>query len=244
MKYPCETIRDLLPLYIDSVCSDASREIVEEHLADCEPCRDCLEAMRTTGSTAAKDAESLKLANGLMNLKRKVSMRFFKLSLAAILLLAFIITGKHVLFDMPLKELGPGDVQVKAKSYAMEELTKLNVDAADDVSVRIAKGNDDTDENYRIVIPFSPQVEFSMTESDIEDTDHITIMEWQSNYFLRDIRWHAENFDDGVLYVSSIKTTLLNNKVSAQSSTSMEMRRISKIVYVEDDGTETVMWEE
>ena len=244
MKYPCEMIRDLLPLYIDGVCSEASRESVDAHLSGCAPCRSCCEAMRTAEDIAKKDSDSIKLADGLMNLKKRVNRRFLKVSLAALALLVCVVTGKHVLFDLPLKELSPGDVQVKARCYAMEELTKLNVDATDDVSVRISKGDDDTDEDYRIVIPFSPELEFSMTESAIEGTDHITIMEWKSDYFLRDIRWHADRFEEGVLYVSSIKTTLLNNKVPTQRSTAMEMRRISKIVYVAEDGTETVMWEE
>ena len=38
MKYECEMIRDLLPLYADDVCSDASRRIVDEHLAECPEC--------------------------------------------------------------------------------------------------------------------------------------------------------------------------------------------------------------
>ena len=39
MKYPCELIRDLLPLAADGVCSDASKKAVEEHLMACESCR-------------------------------------------------------------------------------------------------------------------------------------------------------------------------------------------------------------
>lgn len=34
----CHIIRDLLPLYIDGVCSRESAELVEEHLASCEAC--------------------------------------------------------------------------------------------------------------------------------------------------------------------------------------------------------------
>lgn len=244
MKYPCEMIRDLLPLYIDGACSETSRKIVEEHLAACAPCRGWREAMLDAECAAKKDPESLKLTNGLMNLKKRINRRFLKVSLAAAALLLCIVACKHVLFDLPLKELGPQDVRVNAKSYAMEELTKLNVDTADDVSVRISKGGDDMDENYRIVLPSNPNVKFSMTESTIEGTDYITVIEWQSKYFLRDIRWQADVQEDGVLRVSSIRTTLLNNRVTAQSSTSMEMRRISKIIYVDDDGTETVLWEE
>ena len=35
MKYECDVIRDLIPLYIDDVASTASRRMVEEHLAEC-----------------------------------------------------------------------------------------------------------------------------------------------------------------------------------------------------------------
>ncbi|MFK0522314.1 zf-HC2 domain-containing protein [Paenibacillus illinoisensis] len=35
----CEIIKDLLPLYVDEVCSEASRQFIEEHLAACDSCR-------------------------------------------------------------------------------------------------------------------------------------------------------------------------------------------------------------
>jgi len=39
MKYQCEMIQDLLPLYQDNVCSDESKRILEEHLEECNDCR-------------------------------------------------------------------------------------------------------------------------------------------------------------------------------------------------------------
>ena len=39
MKYNCDLISDLLPLYKDEICSDTSKKIVEEHLAECPACR-------------------------------------------------------------------------------------------------------------------------------------------------------------------------------------------------------------
>ena len=48
MKYDCDVIRDLLPLYADSVCSDKSRIMVEEHLQECASCADLLERIRKT----------------------------------------------------------------------------------------------------------------------------------------------------------------------------------------------------
>lgn len=37
-KMNCEIIKDLLPLYIDNVCSDESRNAVEEHINNCPIC--------------------------------------------------------------------------------------------------------------------------------------------------------------------------------------------------------------
>ena len=39
MKYSCDTIKDLLPLYHDNICSEASRAVVEEHLLECDSCK-------------------------------------------------------------------------------------------------------------------------------------------------------------------------------------------------------------
>ena len=39
MKYNCDLISDLLPLYKDDICSEATKKIVEEHLGECPSCR-------------------------------------------------------------------------------------------------------------------------------------------------------------------------------------------------------------
>ena len=38
IKYPCEMIEDLIPLYIEGDVSDATKKIVEEHIKDCKNC--------------------------------------------------------------------------------------------------------------------------------------------------------------------------------------------------------------
>lgn len=46
MKLPCEMMEDLLPLYVEDMATNATRAAVEEHLSDCEPCRDKLADLR------------------------------------------------------------------------------------------------------------------------------------------------------------------------------------------------------
>ena len=47
MKISCDIIRDLLPLYKDNVCSDASKDMVEDHLSVCQDCQEYYEQMNT-----------------------------------------------------------------------------------------------------------------------------------------------------------------------------------------------------
>ena len=47
MNKQCEVIRDLLPLYADDVCSETSRELIEEHLEECPECSAVLKKLRS-----------------------------------------------------------------------------------------------------------------------------------------------------------------------------------------------------
>ncbi len=47
-KYNCDIVQDLLPLYQDDICSDASKAMIEEHLEECSVCRDMLDQLKNT----------------------------------------------------------------------------------------------------------------------------------------------------------------------------------------------------
>ncbi len=57
MKHSCDIIRDLLPLYIDDVASPSSRQMVEEHLAECADCQAMLGRLRNEEAETAVTAE-------------------------------------------------------------------------------------------------------------------------------------------------------------------------------------------
>lgn len=46
-KISCNTIRDILPLYVDEVVSEDTRTMVVEHLGQCAECRKQYENMKT-----------------------------------------------------------------------------------------------------------------------------------------------------------------------------------------------------
>lgn len=92
----CEIIQDLLPLYIDNICSEESRRIVSEHLESCNECKKLYEDMRNPVKQDLLEPElDSKQAFKAMNHKWRIK----KISIvcASILLTAIImITGYMV----------------------------------------------------------------------------------------------------------------------------------------------------
>lgn len=50
MKISCSIVRDLLPLYAEDLASQDTRDLVDEHLHDCEDCKAILNTMKTPAS--------------------------------------------------------------------------------------------------------------------------------------------------------------------------------------------------
>lgn len=46
MKHECDIVRDLMPMVVDGTASEKSKAMVDEHVAECAPCRDMFDEMR------------------------------------------------------------------------------------------------------------------------------------------------------------------------------------------------------
>ena len=72
MNKECEIVRDILPLYLDSVCSPSSREIIDEHLKTCPDCAAYLEDIRASeAESALKNEKSLVIRDQARRFKRR-----------------------------------------------------------------------------------------------------------------------------------------------------------------------------
>lgn len=49
MNNECNIIKDLLPLYADNVCSSESKQLVDNHIAECQDCKAILRKLSDTG---------------------------------------------------------------------------------------------------------------------------------------------------------------------------------------------------
>lgn len=57
-KLPCDVVQDLLPLYVDGVCSADSRQLVDAHLAECDDCRKVLADLQESETEVAFHADA------------------------------------------------------------------------------------------------------------------------------------------------------------------------------------------
>lgn len=87
-KRECDIIKDLLPSYVDEICSEASREWVEEHLKGCEDCKRTVEMLKNTEISARRlEQESLDAGRKVIRQNLRRSIFSFGLSLLMGLLL-------------------------------------------------------------------------------------------------------------------------------------------------------------
>ena len=243
MTYPCGIIRDLLPLYIDDVCNEESKQAVENHLSECEKCRNYYESMKSTEGFVAKEndnSEDMKMANNLKNVKSKINKKIRNIVLGAVAAMVFVIVGVTLLFNVALKEVSPDDVIVSANVYSFEELIEnpaSNVPNSESVTIY----SDDSDNSQKIEVRIPEIGEITITEDTIEKNKYVTVFSVSSEYFIRTIKHEIKG---DTIYISAFKTTLLNNKAESyqKTMTSLQFSEINRIVFVEDDGKETVLW--
>lgn len=89
----CEIIRDLLPLYADGLCSDATKSEIEEHIKDCPQCTQSLENYRKKiNSDAETNKKNMLESAGFIKAGRKIKRIRIKsiISLVLVIILAVV----------------------------------------------------------------------------------------------------------------------------------------------------------
>ena len=85
-KMDCDIIRDLLPLYVDDVVSDATRQAVDDHLAGCPSCQqELVRLQRTLRLPLVQEAAPLR------QLRRRWKQTKFRTALISILCTALLL---------------------------------------------------------------------------------------------------------------------------------------------------------
>lgn len=137
-RIPCNVNKDLLPLYVDNVCSEESKGMVEEHLAGCEECRGYYDALREgiPEEKIAEEKEELlseeKMREAEVSVikgaKKEISKnqgRKIAVVVAGFIFLLFVLEGLTGSYMGWLGKLPIFDLRVKVEDVHVTELYQL-----------------------------------------------------------------------------------------------------------------------
>lgn len=148
MKISCNVIRDLLPLYLDQICSEESKDMIENHLTECEDCREYYDKMSTDiphiNTTLSESSQSLEDADLLKKIGRRITFRQIMaggIGLAVALTLYCIpqsltsSTSPYSSFWEEVKETITEAVPILDRRIAIDKITAGEVYQLDDGSI-------------------------------------------------------------------------------------------------------------
>ena len=95
----CSVIKDLMPSYLDAICSEESRNLVDAHLKNCEQCRAQLELLKSVKLTDEQGGAKR------ISYFKKIKRHYIKKEVLSILLLTIAIMGGFLVIQdaqMPL----------------------------------------------------------------------------------------------------------------------------------------------
>ena len=93
MKIKCEIIRDILPLYAEDIVSQPTRDMVEEHLAECENCTVELEELKQHTLPMEPETASLNRVKQAIRRRQVLSV------MAVLLFIATVLSSGALMLD-------------------------------------------------------------------------------------------------------------------------------------------------
>lgn len=94
-KISCDIIKDVLPLYLDGVVSNATKEMVEEHLSSCDFCRKEAEVLKQDIILPAAKNIQLSEARVFKKLKSHFWKKNVIISVITMIATIFLLIGLH-----------------------------------------------------------------------------------------------------------------------------------------------------
>lgn len=96
-RLSCEIIMDLIPLYVENLCSEKSKEAVEMHLGECSTCMQAVKACREN-SFSVRQTEHRQL-DAMKKIRRKLEFQRILLGLLLLLIvgISLCLFGGNVL---------------------------------------------------------------------------------------------------------------------------------------------------
>lgn len=112
-KISCDVIKDLLPLYIDEVVSEDTKLLVEEHVAECDDCKEVLQHMADeVAIPVSKDSEQEEAAF-LTKVQNTIRKKNTRTAIISALISTVVIVGVWCVMCLPTKVIPYEDGLIK-----------------------------------------------------------------------------------------------------------------------------------
>lgn len=146
MKFNCEIIKDLLPLYCDDVCSAASKKAVEEHIKECKICRTQLDMLKKENDVSAvelKEEETkIKFIKGVKN---NFMLKKVLISVISVIVSVGVIFGVYTVCVVLENPIEYGDDKFTVSEYDNNSMVAIRyngkayarVESAGDIIVTV-----------------------------------------------------------------------------------------------------------
>lgn len=152
MKLPCELIEDLLPLYHDEVCSEKTKELVEEHLAQCKSCQSILQSIDYDIIAPKQDSKSIAI---MKNIKKEIRTKEAKSALL-ILLVFIIILSLYYALQFRLRPVSTDNMNITQVSETSDGTIAFHLEMLGGSSFQTAGPTpDENDPSIMYITPIS-----------------------------------------------------------------------------------------
>jgi len=182
MKTSCETIKDLLPLYYDNVCSEESRVLVDEHIRECSLCAEQLNALSEEMNKPVNKTDEEKPIRAMKAMLKRVRiLAFIAGSFAAIIVISAVTVylvrlSDNISFEADFKYYlegsGAGESEIgvlrPGKYYMNGDMDGLYYEVYDDSTMQL-KGGEFSD------LPEGDIFTLQDRERDFERFDYVAV---------------------------------------------------------------------
>lgn len=154
-KISCNIIRDILPLYLDDVVCDDTKEMVEEHLQSCSSCREEAASIKKDVILPASRDQRFSEAAVLKKIRNRISRKKMIAVLCTALAVLAAAVGGYALLTLPKSIIpyNPGEIRVEEVTVGGSEYLYLSCIAPEqDGNVSHAPMTIQTDEGEKTVV--------------------------------------------------------------------------------------------
>ena len=187
MKLSCDVINDLLPLYHDEVCSEESKRIVEEHLKECENCR---EIAKKIGGEFHVPQKELDDATFFKNIQQEYKIKNIVFS---ILLICLVGIGSHLARNYQFMPVGASSFQISEVSQLEDKTIGFYMKICDGKDVRFITAKRANEEG----IVFVDEIK-GVELSDTEFLKWKLESQWDEGIFIRQKTYMEHITHDGL----------------------------------------------